>query len=1101
MNNKKAYVVSTAHLDTVWRWDLAKTIKEFLPNTLQDNFELIERYPRYKFNFEGAFRYELIEKFYPKGFEKIKNYIDRDKWCVSGTAYENGDVNIPSPEALIRNIYYGDRYFKEKFGKTSKDLFLPDCFGFGWAMPSVASHCSLNGFTTQKLSWGSAYGLPFDLGKFVGPDGNSIFCCLNAKSYRYKFSGDVRADLSIINNIAENYQSSSLPWTNHLYGTGDWGGAPTEESARSVDLSVKKNNNNDFEVISARSDEIFQDIEKLSDKEKSKLPQWNGELLMTSHGAGCYTSRCMSKRLNRQFEQLAVNTEKTCTLAYTLGAYDYPHKMIDQAWKRAIVHQFHDDITGTSTMKVYNDAWNDYYLSISQIKNELLGASKTIINSLDSSWIDKNSVAVMINNPTQFKRSSAVEVIIRTKVNCKYVEVLDKKGKKYPCQVKRKSGKQLTVVFTPDIDALSYKMFEIKPASEPCGIKTDLKITEHSLENSKYKLIFNKNGDIAYIYDKMLNRQIISSPIKMALLHDIGSLAYPSWEMRKEDLDKTAYCYANTPKFDIVESGPARIAIRVTREAEYSVISQIISLEAGGEYINVENFVDWKTRRTLLKAVFPTACKNELATYDLGLGVIKRGTNTEKLYEVPAQKWADLTDESNEFGVSVFSDSKYGWDKPNDHTLRLSCIHTPTGAFTKDARQDLQDLGRNIFSFAIYSHKNGFEEGTQKYSEIYANPLIAIQTDSRECRSNNDTISLASISNDAVILRAIKTNIDENDDCVIIRVNEGNGKTQRNVSIKLEDYEISKAFELNGLEEEIKELKAYSHGVVISFKPFEIKTIKLVLKNAITRKPRERFRNIYLECNAPGITRANEEMRHTILQGAGFSLPYECLPEEMHCGGVNFKFLPHYIDENEDNHNTVTVCRGQKIEIGKKATRLYFIAGSTLGKQSVTFNVDGKKKIPLTIKPINEPISKWDMAGLEQVADVNHNEKLGIEFEYTHHPEGLIPEKAYFYMYSINVANAKYVELPENNRIVILSMTEIKEYSRSSIATKIEDTTSKDYSFYDDIPPVDKIIDKAEAITIRAGKIQDQYNGGKGKGFKRDNIITNIIRSYTKSEW
>ena len=80
-------------------------------------------------------------------------------------------------------------------------------------------------------------------------------------------------------------------------------------------------------------------------------------------------------------------------------------------------------------------------------------------------------------------------------------------------------------------------------------------------------------------------------------------------------------------------------------------------------------------------------------------------------------------------------------------------------------------------------------------------------------------------------------------------------------------------------------------------------------------------------------------------------------------------------------------------------------------------------------------------------------------------------------------------------------MTEIKEYSRSSIATKIEDTTSKDYSFYDDIPPVDKIIDKAEAITIRAGKIQDQYNGGKGKGFKRDNIITNIIRSYTKSEW
>ena len=103
MEKKKAYVAATAHLDTVWRWNLAKTINEFLPDTLEKNIELIEKYPHYRFNFEGAFRYKLMEEYYPLHFEYIKKLIDEGRWCVAGSEYENGDVNIPSPEALFRN--------------------------------------------------------------------------------------------------------------------------------------------------------------------------------------------------------------------------------------------------------------------------------------------------------------------------------------------------------------------------------------------------------------------------------------------------------------------------------------------------------------------------------------------------------------------------------------------------------------------------------------------------------------------------------------------------------------------------------------------------------------------------------------------------------------------------------------------------------------------------------------------------------------------------------------------------------------------------------------------------------------------------------------
>ena len=93
---------------------------------------------------------------------------------------------------------------------------MPDCFGFGAALPSVAAHAGIKGFTTQKLSWGSAYGLPFDLGIFKGIDGSEIFASLNARSYRYKFTGDLRADLSVIDRIADNASRARLPWSHLL---------------------------------------------------------------------------------------------------------------------------------------------------------------------------------------------------------------------------------------------------------------------------------------------------------------------------------------------------------------------------------------------------------------------------------------------------------------------------------------------------------------------------------------------------------------------------------------------------------------------------------------------------------------------------------------------------------------------------------------------------------------------------------------------------------------------------------------------------------------------------------------------------------------------
>lgn len=1087
MEKKKVYAVATSHLDTVWRWNLATTIKEYLPDTLEKNFDLEDKYPHYKFNFEGAFRYQLAEEYYPKHFEYLKGLIEKGSWNVAGSSYENGDVNIPSPEALFRNIIYGNGYFKEKFGKESCDIFLPDCFGFGYALPSIMKHAGLKGFTTQKLSWGSAYGVPFDMGLWQGVDGSKVYACLNAQSYRYKFSGDIRGDISVINKITQNAFESGIPQTLHLYGTGDWGGAPTEESVQAIEESVEKNAGSDFEVVSATSDEIFRDLDKLPKSETARLKTWNNELLMTSHGAGAYTSRAMNKRLNAQNENIADIAEKMCIAAEANGVYKYPKENLSRAWKRVIQHQFHDDITGTGNMDVYIDGQSDYYASLSDFETELDGAAGAMANELNTSFVTECGVAVYNSSP--FRRKNAVSAHIKLVHNSTFIKVLDATGKEVPSQIIKKSGKEFDIVFIADVNAMGYAVYDVVPANKACEIKTDLAVSLHTIENEKYRVIFNKNGDLATVIDKKNNINVLDAPIKMAGLTDIGDLPYPAWEMRKKDIDREPEFFANSPEFEIIEAGPARIAIKVSRELDHSFIDQIIYLESGGEFIRVENTVDWRNRRTMLKAVFPFSCYNKTASYDLGLGVIKRENNSEKLYEVPAQKWADITAGSGKYGVSVFSDCKYGWDKPSSNTLRLTCLHTPTGAFTKQARQDLLDIGRNNFAFGIFSHEGGFANGTQRQSEIFQKPLIAYQTSSRREGSLESGYSFLKINNENAILRCCK--LAEDGDGIIVRINEGSGEALKNVELTFA-ARILEASECLANEQAIKKADSKSKKLKFDLAPYGIKTFRIKLETP-DKKGRENFKKLDLEYNSKGFTK-NESMRNVILQGSGCSLPAELCPQGFTAGGVSFK-MP-----DTQASSDVMVARGQTIDLPKSMTKLYIAAASTLGDRDATFYLDGREK-QIKIAAMTEHYGNWDMAGLN-IKAAHKNAPVAFEFTHTHHPEGDIPNgKAYFYLYELDIRNAKTLTLPEDNRIIILAMTAVKKFSNTKRATRlIDEIPTENYSF-GDIPPIDKIIDKAEFITIRAGKIKDQQNGGKGKGFKRDNIITNIIRSYTKSEW
>ncbi len=1026
----RVYAVATTHLDTSWSWDFETTLRDYLPKTLTENFALFEKYPDYVFSFEGSYRYELLEEYYPELFEKLKGYVARGRWQVSGSSYENGDVNIPSPEALFRNILVGTAYFREKFGKRSEDIYLPDCFGFGWAVPSVAAHANLKGFTTQKLIWSSAYEVPFDLGIWRGPDGGEIYASLDAGDYNRSLK-TVRKKGSVKRKLKSNSRKYDLPFTFVLHGIGDRGGAPREESVKAVLSEAARNASAKIEVIPAATDHVFRDMDSLLTREqKAKLPVWQNELVMTDHGVGCYTSRAIGKRWNRRAELLADAAERAAAAAGVLAGYAYPQSVLDTAWKRVIAHQFHDDITGTSLEICCKRNWNDYILSLNQFAEEYRFAAASVASEMDTSFA--KGVALVVNNPVQAqgKRAGVVTAEVCFDKPCDFIGVYNANGEEVLAQTVKKGTKSHLIAFCARVPSIGYAAYDVRPSAVPSAVKSDLTVTERTLENAKYLVTLDENGDIAQIFDKTLSKELLSKPIRMALYDYDGAGTYPAWELAYKEVMAPPREYAANTAFSIIENGPARIAIQTVRHAGGSVFKQVISLDSKGETVHVFNEIDWRSLRTLLKTEFPFTVANKKAAYDLGLGVIERGNSKPSLYEVPAQNWADITDTDGRFGVSVFSDSKVGWDKPNNNTLRLTGIHSPRAAY-RDA-QHLLEFGLNRYSFAVYSHAGSWQNGTQQAAMEFVQPMNAFAVPTSPGRLGAE-FSFCSVSDNAVMIRAIKKA--QASEEIVLRVNEGGNKSHENVRLQIGDGIIT-AREVWATEEPKGAAKVENGELVFDIGAFEPKTFALTIKNGAEKAVGVKAVSIDLPYNLNAVT-ANANRTAGALPN-GLSLPAEQFPAEIRCGGVGFN-----TGSTAPGEMNALACNAQHLPLPTGSSRLHIIAAAFNGDRETVFGFDDTS-LPVTIQSADERPGAWDLLNLNEAGYIK-KDTLAWNTTHAHSSHGdEYGRQIYFFKYTFDIpAGVKEYVLPADEKIILLAATATQNEPQAVCATELYDSLEK----------------------------------------------------------
>jgi alpha-mannosidase len=1103
------YVVGYAHLDTQWRWEYPQVIGEFLPNTMRDNFALFEKYPNYLFNFTGANRYRLMKEYWPEDYARLKSYVAAGRWFPAGSSMEEGDPNSASAESIVRQILYGSHYFRREFGRTSAEYMLPDSFGFPASLPSILAHMGLKGFSTQKLYWKSAArtggpqspeqtpeGVPFNVGLWTGPDGRSVIAAFNPRDYTSNVREDYsRSPPASAANPAVNYKPVDWPariqrngevsglFTDYTYfGTGDVGGAPREFSVKVVDaLAGRKRivlpppppvippvdlegtpvqvGDGPVRVLSATAEQMFLDIKP---EQTARLPRYSGDLLLSDHSAGSTSSETTQKRWNRRNELLADAAERASVAAAWMGGRVYPQQRLNDAWTLVMGGQFHDILPGTATPRAFEFSWNDDVIAANQFASVLTSATESIVSGMDTRG---RGTPVVVYNPLNFERGDVVEATVSLGTAAKAVRVYAPDGEETPAQVVGEEGGATRILFLAKAPSVGYAVYDVRAAEVPAAGSL-LKVSESSLENTRYRVEIDKNGDVSSIYDKASRKELLRAPARLAFQTE-RPRDWPAWNMDWADQQKPPRGYVSGPaRIRVVERGPVRIAVEVERESEGSKFVQTVRLLAGGggDHVEFANRIDWRTEAAALKATFPLTAANPQATYNWDVGTIERGNNDERKYEVPSHQWFDLTDRGGAYGVTVLSDCKYGSDKPDDSTLRLTLLYTPglgAGNGWQYHDQTTQDWGRHEFTYGLAGHVRDWRAAQTDWQAQRLNqPLVAFEA-TRHAGALGKSFSLLNVSNNdnRMRLRVLAVKKAEESDEVVIRLVELDGKAAPGMRVRFAAPVVS-ARELTGQEQPLGAARVKKGELVVDFGPYQLRTFALRLAPSRVKLNVPRSQPVEMPYDVHAATNHATKARAALnvssvpfgFDDAWHSLPAEMLPGEISFAGVRFRLAP------ADAANALA-ARGQMLKLpAGNFKRLYVLAASTGGDRRATFRVGGRA-FDLNVQDWGGFVGQWDArqwrAGERQVppgaspetaARIRspqyrqdpYAEMTGIKpgfikpaplawFASHHHrADGLSEPYAYSYLfaYALDIpAGARTLTLPDDERVRVLAVT------------------------------------------------------------------------------
>lgn len=684
--------VGHTHIDMAWLWRLSDT-REKAYRSFTTVLHLMNLFPSYHFVQSQPQLYEYVQEDHPEIFETIRRRIREGRWEPVGAFWIETDTNMPSGEALIRQILFGTRYFAEQFGQQTFVAWLPDTFGFSAALPQILKRSGINHFVTTKLSWNQTDRMPHDTFYWRGLDGSQVtahFVTTPSGSdgfSTYNGNLDAKSLVGLWKRYADKSQNDQLLLA---FGWGDGGGGPTRDMLENLER---------LQQI-AGAPTVVQDslkayLTKLDRRlaQSKDVPVWEGELYLEYH-RGTYTSQGMVKWFNRKIERSLHDLEVLWTQNSSSKWETYPTETLRNLWKVLLLHQFHDILPGSAIAPVYEEAHVAYreameeanqllYTGIRQVAEGISGPALLIFNGL---LTDRTE---LVEIPTAIKAWSTVN------------------GRNTPTQLVRTDADTHMLLLVHDIP--SGGLCVLYPSQDRDDGDTSslplISVRDNQLETPWYHIRWNDRGQLTSWFDKTAHREVLQNgrcANEFEVFEDLP-LDFDAWDIDPFYEEKQEIIEDLT-HVEIVESGPLRAKIYFRWRYRSSIIEQWLSAYVHTPRVDFVTRVNWHEHHRLLKVAFPVAIHSQRARYAIQFGNIERPTirNTswdQAKFEVPGYHWADLAE--GDYGVALMNDSKYGYDI-HDGVMRLTLIKSATFP-DPNADQGLHDM-----TYSLYPHEGTF---------------------------------------------------------------------------------------------------------------------------------------------------------------------------------------------------------------------------------------------------------------------------------------------------------------------------------------------------------------------------------------------------------
>lgn len=843
------HVCGHAHIDMNWMWNWPETV-----NVTHDTFstmdKLMDDFPEFHFSQSQASTYFAMEEYCPEVFEMIKKRVKSGNWEITASTWVEGDKNIVSGESLCRHMLYTRQYLKTQFGFEPEDVKIdwsPDTFGHAHTLPSILSRGGVNRYYLHRT------GPHHWMFKWRSPDGSEILVFKDRDKYVYNGPVDPQDMAAMLCSFTGE---TGLKDYMYVFGVGDHGGGPTRRDLRKMreiaDWPIFPS------VKSSSTDAFFTAVEKAD----PKLPVVDADLNFTFEG--CYTSQSNIKRATRVSEIIMPEAEATALIAGAVAKMPYPTDTLFMGWRHTLFNHFHDILPGSGVHATYEYSqglFQEVQAAASTIRTRALRMLGSKVNTSFAAP-DKDSAfgnglgdglgagagdpsvpggitgwnagaasaePILIYNQKPWARTETVFAKIWNKdVADDRVVVKDASGKEVRGQVVARGhywGHHFTTVAfkAENVPALGYKVYAVDSAAEPIhvdGVHLDRKFPEGTesmiieindsgvMENEFLRVEMDfPSGGIKHMIDKETGYDYVPEGKLLGVIEAYREVhrGMSSWA-----IGQIAECTTlGNGKLTVASHGPNRVAFRSEHKYNQSSINVEIGLNAGSRTVDFKLNMRWveigtpETGVPMLRAAFPVNVTDGTPIYEIPFGAQKR---VQSLQEIPALKWADLSDEK--FGVTLVNDSKYGHSCV-DNTLRLTLIRS---SYDPDPLPEVSD---HEIKFAVVAHKGAFDiSAATRAGEEFNSPMAIVSTSVQKGTLPAEK-SFVEVLTPGVFMSAIKKA--EDGKGIVVRVFDMEGK-KTTAKIKISDLvkPDSKAVETDVLERPVEKNTAKMTGDVVS---------------------------------------------------------------------------------------------------------------------------------------------------------------------------------------------------------------------------------------------------------------------------------------------